>query len=113
MKKYPVHYKGKEYEVRWGEKYYRSVLGIFEVKKISIFKKFRIKKYKSKFNAYEDEIIDKVESKGILKSHPNFYIEEIKMLFYLWERRIEEENKRDELNLVKEQVLENWDGIIE
>ena len=33
MKKYPVHYKGKEYEVRWEEECYRSVLCIYEVKK--------------------------------------------------------------------------------
>lgn len=107
MKKYPIYYKGKEYEVRWSEEWYRNILSIFEVKKIFIFKN-----YKCKFYTYEDEIIDKVESKGILNNHPNFYIEEIKILFKEWEDFSEEQNKRQSIKVAKETALANWNGVI-
>ena len=107
MKKYPIHYKGKEYEVRWEEECYRSVLCIYEVKKIYIFKIYKLKSY-----AYEREIIDKVEFKGICKSHPDFYIEEIKMLFKDWEEFTEEQNKRQLIKAAKENALKEWNGVI-
>lgn len=114
MKKYPVHYKGKEYEVRWkvsrwGNYVYNRSLCIYEVKTIC---KFKV--YKKVISFGEEDIREFLaDEKRIYSWDPNFHIEEIKMLFYLWERCIEEKNKRDELNLAKEQVLENWDGIIE
>ena len=110
MKKYPVHYKGKEYEVRWKVSRWRDKsLCIYEVKTICKFKVYK------KVISFGEEYIRKflADEKRIYSWDPNFYIEEIKMLFYLWEICIEEKNKRDELNLTKEQALKNWDGIIE
>ena len=109
MKKYPIYYKGKEYEVRWEEsrRSYSplcTTLCIYEVKTI-----YKFKVYKKVFSFDEDLIKDFLDIKKIHPNNPNYYIEEIKRLFKLWGREIEYKK----IESSKEQALANWDGVIE
>ena len=110
MKKYPVTYKGKEYEVRW-EGYSSLIeLVIYEVKTINIFGKLKIKTYKEKFKEYES-VIKKIVS--ILSSNPTYYIEEVKELFKLWEADEYTKKYQEEIKNKKYQALAEWDGVID
>lgn len=115
MKKYPVIYKGKEYEVRWtqaslvGSTFYDSIT-IYEVKEINIFG-IKIKRYKEKFSEYEHHIKELIDD--ILSTDPNYYIEEVKTLFKFWELCIKKEKEKQEISRAKIKSLEEWDGVID
>jgi hypothetical protein len=102
MKKYPVHYKGKEYEVRWEHRGYIAFITIYEVRRKKAFK------YKEVFS-----IKAKSLNQRFFMDDPLFYVKEVKLLFDLWEKRTDENNKKELIQQLKEETLENWDGIIE
>lgn len=105
MKKYPVIYKGKEYEVRWEEDTF-SFLTIYEVKEIKIFKKIKFKEYIEKYYSFTSTVQELVT---VSDDDPNYHIEEIKTLFKMWEELLSIENVIEK----QEQSLEEWDGVID
>lgn len=106
MKKYPVTYKGKEYEVRWEQEICGDYISIYEVGKI--FKKF--KTYECIYSVQE-ETIDEVLY--LSKNDPNYYIEETKKLFEFWERVQKVKKEKELIEANKQKSLEEWDGIVE
>ena len=110
MKKYPVTYKGKEYEVRWEGYSGLTELVIYEAKTINIFGKLKIKTYKEKFKEYEAVIKKFV---GIPSSDPPYYIKEVKELFKIWEADEYAKKHQEEIKNNKKQALEEWDGVID
>lgn len=113
MRKYPVTYKGNTYEVRWEEGVCGDRIAIYEIIEGRIFKRF--KTYECIYSVLEEEV-----KKFMLPSEDyDYYIKEIKMLFYLYEcenERKERENLRkqeEEKNeAAKMKALEEWDGVI-
>jgi len=112
MKKYPIKYKGKEYEVRWMSHIFGTQLYIYQVDTYKILFK-TIQTYTYKYDIAEDFIVEKLVTNGICKDDPNYYIEEIKVLFEKWEKykHITKEYKTIQNN--KEKALAEWDGVIE
>lgn len=111
LKKYPVKYKGQKYEVRWegfeyGKHYIR--LCIYEVTNI-----FGIKIYKYRYDNYQCYIDELLEELHIPSDHNEIYIEEIKMLFKLWENKQEREEAKNRVKRNKENALKQWNGVIE
>lgn len=102
MKKYPVTYKGKAYEVRWNNNLLDSI-GIYEVS----FLNLKIYKYGC-YTYYLDEYLPK----GITENHPDYYIEQVKTLFYLWERSCKEKETAKLIEKDKQMNLEEWDGVV-
>lgn len=104
MKKYPVTYKGKEYEVRW-EDYFGYYLTIYEVKRF-----WKIKFYISRYRTWEVNIEDLV---SIPENDPNYYIEEVMELFKLWEAVTQKEKEEKTVEINKQKSLAEWNGVIE
>lgn len=112
MKKYPVIYKGKEYEVRWEFNIISTDLVIYEVKTNYIFGKIKRKTYKEKYR--KNEMWVELEKETILsEKDPNYYIKEVKMLFKMWEAKLKEKEELEETYRIKEQALAEWDGVID
>lgn len=113
MKKYPIIYKGKEYEVRWEQAslvcntLYDSIT-IYEVQKIKILG-IKIKRYIEKFSEYQHNIDNHIYP----LSNQNYYIEEVKTLFNIWELQTQEKRKKQEESVAKLRTLEEWDGVID
>lgn len=106
MKKYPVTYKRTEYEIRW-----EDVVGI---NYICIYKVFKCKAIRRKFYIYKygtPRFIVDAEI-PIFEDDPNYYIEEAKTIFKIWERDEEDKQKAETIKANKEKALEEWDGII-
>lgn len=110
MKKYPVKYKEKEYEVRWETLGIHIVLTIYEVKEIKIFNKIKIKRYIKKYseNLYNIRVLMTITS-----NDSNYYIETVKLLFELWEKNLIAQEERNKIEIAKKQALEEWDGVID
>ena len=109
MKKYPVTYKGKEYEVRWEQHLCSDDISIYEVieRKI-LWKTFKI--YECIYSEPE-ETIDEVLY--LSKNDPNYYIEETKKLFEFWERAQKKDKEKELIEENKQKSLEEWDGVVE
>ena len=109
MKKYPVTYKGKEYEVRWeygGREGLITHIYIYEVFTSAILKR---KSYRYKYDVPRF-MMDKIIT--LSKDNPNYYIEEAKTIFEIWERDEEDKQKAEMIKANKEKALEEWDGVI-
>ena len=114
MKKYPITYKNKEYEVRWEEgsllgKHFYDHITVYEVKKI--LKNYKY--YKEVYSVNENYLMDYLSSIHIYKDNPNYYIEEIKCLFNLMEYDASKKEKANKEKYTKEKALEEWNGILE
>ena len=113
MKKYPVTYKGNKYEVRWEDGIEGNRMVIYEViegvkfKERVIFKRF--KTYKCVYSINEERID---EILYISKNDSNYYVEEIKKLFKLWERSQEYNREVENIRVNKLKALEEWDGYV-
>ena len=113
MKKYPVTYKGKEYEVRWEN---GSILGarlfdhvtIYEIKKILGFKY-----YKEVYSMSELCLRECLDVIGIYKEDSSYYINQVKCLFDLMEGSILEKKKEQEEEIAKHKALKEWDGHVD
>ena len=112
MKKYPVIYKGKEYEVRWEERIvdYRcrpKALVIYEVTASKILKR---KKYKYVYMEYRSELFCYAH---LQKDDPDFYIKEVKRLFEFYEEYEKEKREKEMIESNKKKALAEWDGVID
>lgn len=118
MKKYPVTYKGKDYEVRWT---YASVFNLFHNGEcISIYevnKIFKIKTYKKIYTVERTIIEDFIK---VSRDDHNYYIEEAKEAFKSMEAdkrfksmKLEERLRKENTVNMQQQALEEWDGVIE
>lgn len=106
MKKYPVIYKNKEYEVRWDKDIFGDFyIEIYEVKHLG-----KIKYYKIKHIEHERVVNEFLH---ISKNASNYYIEQAKVLFKLWETKnqVKEDEKAAEIK--KQKALAEWEGVIE
>ena len=109
MKKYPVIYKEKEYEVRWETVFYQNYLSIYEVRKT-----FGIKYFKEICNEHESVVKEILKDVcEISKDDPNYYIEEVKCLFKLMELEIEKQKKKETNENTQKKALADWDGVID
>ena len=112
LKKYPITYKGQKYEVRWEGMEYGAdhiTVCIYQVTKYI----FGIKTYKYIYGNYEYYIKDILEDSKITYDSKDIYIEEIKMLFKLWETRKEIDEEKERIKRSKENALKEWNGVIE
>lgn len=107
MKKYPVTYKGKKYEVRWEQTMWEDYISIYEV---IVGKVFKFKTYECIYSVPE-ETIDEVLY--LSKNDPNYYIEETKKLFEFWERGQKVKKEKELIEANKQKSLEEWDGVVE
>lgn len=106
MKKYPVTYKGKTYEVRWKDELFYTYISIYEVSIIKIFK-FKIKRYKHVYELPDIEIEDFINKKD-----PNYYIEETKIVFKFLEADNKRKQEEEQLKANKLKALKEWDGYV-
>lgn len=102
-----VTYRGKKYKVLWREySYCEDNIEIWEDSRrcawnMDLFNDWEQVRYYSE--SYIKERID------ITEDDPNYYIEEIKELFKVYQKELDkEESERNRLK-----VLEEWDGVIE
>jgi hypothetical protein len=106
MKKYPVIYKNKEYEVRWEKDILCGFyIEIYEVKHFG-----KIKYYKRRYTQHEI-VVNKFLH--ISKNASNYYIEQAKVLFELWETEIQENEAEKAAEIKKQKALAEWEGVIE
>lgn len=115
MNKYPVTYKGQEYEIRWEKDYYRShytmCINIYEViKGKNLFRKEIIIMYE-KIDSYSKEDIDK--EIACSPSDIDLYIKEAKCALNKTIKKIEKEQQKELLEQQRKQALKNWDGNME
>ena len=106
MKKYPVTYKGQIYEVRWEDARWFPAIMIY--KQITL-KFLKLKIYKQIYYEYTCDINKHI---AIEKSNPNYYIEQVKTIFYLYEQFLENKKQSQQIESIKQQTLSNWDGIL-
>lgn len=105
MKKYPITYKGEFYEVRWED----SCIPYITIYKVKTSKFLKLKIYKEVFIEYEFKINKYI---NILSDHPNYHIEQAKTAFKLWEHKTECKIKSTLSKQKQQQILKEWDGII-
>lgn len=112
IKKYPVFYQDKEYEIRI-EKPYIKVYNYDEY--ICIYK---VTKYRNWFGKEKTshELLYSILLR-ILENNTNltsetYYVDLFKNAFDLYLRYKDAKIKRDEENFKKLAALENWDGVI-
>lgn len=105
MNKYPITYKGKTYEVRWEDRLCGNSIAIYEVKHC-----FKFKFYKYIYVELERDINKHMT---VRDSDPNYYIEQVKTLFKMWEI---DKAAKEYSNTIKDNkinALKRWNGIIE
>ena len=108
MKKYPVTYKGKEYEVRWEATPFKYIV-IYEVKHF-----WKIKYYRQRFYEYESEINRLVKAwENVPENDPSYYIAQVRTLFELWRRVLKNAEDEETAEIKKQKALAEWDGVIE
>ena len=110
MNKYPVIYKGKEYEVRWEIIGIHKHLTIYEVKERNILNIIKRKTYIRKYYNYSFCVQELI---AIPDDDPNYHIEEVKTLFKMWETELQEEENENNIKRKKMQALAEWDGVID
>lgn len=108
MKKYPITYKGELYEVRWENLGWFPAIFIYKETTSKFLKR---KVYKEVYCEYEYNI-DK-HLKNIQEDNPNYYIEQAKTIFKLWELDMENKVKSKLIEQNKQKTLTEWDGVIE
>lgn len=115
MKKYPVIYKGKKYEVRWTQIAYIDRLIVYQVYKIFGIKFFeriyRMDEYDINFELMHESKADK--SNLLPKETPEYRIEQVKCLFRNMEKDLYKIRKEQELKTQQKQALKEWDGVID
>lgn len=104
MKKYPVIYQGKEYEVRWEHDSFLSTISVYEVLPRKIFK------YKKLSSFY----IHAIHALYNLKlDDEDLYIKEAQCAIKMALEEIETDNKLKILEETRKHKLEEWNGVIE
>lgn len=109
MKKYPITYKGKEYEVRWEKDFFITYVTVYKVKKILGIKFYTQVYYMDKYNL--EEYLNNI---GIYREYnTNYHIEEVKYLFNLMKLHITEKGLKTEREKEQKKKLKEWDGFID
>lgn len=103
MRKYPITYKNKEYEVRWEQDFFCCV-SIYEKRKL-----LGISYFKRMYSEYEHDLRRYLL---IDKNNANYHIEEVKALFDLWEAHIELNKEEERVVSMQLKSLAEWDGVI-
>ena len=112
MKKYPITYKNELYEVRWDNPTWIPTISIYKETTSKFLKR---KVYKQVYSEYEYDVNKhmKILHKQHLLDDPNYYIEQVKTIFKLWEQS-ETYTKHQKLTKqTQQQKLAEWDGVIE
>lgn len=116
IKKYPIFYQGKEYEIRiegfcgisgmLTDTYY---VGIYEVKKS--YNKFR--KEKTKYNCVFKDFLSNVtvESHAFI-TEEDYYIKIFNTAFKMYLDHCQEKLEKEELKNKQLMALQNWNGVI-
>jgi hypothetical protein len=104
MKKYPVYYKGKRYEVRWHCERIVKTISVYEVLPRKFFK------YKDLGTFYLYAIH---ELHDLDLNDENLHIKEAKHAVQMAIKKIEEERRLKVLKETRKQKLQEWDGFIE
>ena len=113
MKKYPVTYKGKEYEARWEN---GSILGAHLFDHVTIYEiknMLGIKYKKEVYSIYESGLEECLDVIGIHKEDSSYYIEQVKCLFDLMEGSILEKKKEQEEEIARHKALKEWNGHVD
>lgn len=116
IKKYPIFYQDKEYEIRiekfceisgmLTDTYY---VRIYEVKKS--YNKFR--KEKTKYNRVFDDFLNNVTVEShAFKTEEDYYIKIFNTAFKMYLEHCQEELKKEELKNKQLMALQNWNGVI-
>lgn len=103
MKKYPVIYKNKEYEVRW----YGSLIDEIAVYEVRPQKIFKYKELATYYTYAINELYD------LKLNDENLYVDQAMFAVIRAIQDIEEENREKALAETQKQKLEKWNGIIE
>ena len=116
IKKYPIFYQDKEYEIRIEE--FCGISGmltdtyyvrIYEVKKS--YNKFR--KEKTKYNRVFDDFLNNVTVEShAFKTEEDYYIKIFNTAFKMYLEHCQEELKKEELKNKQLMALQNWNGVI-
>ena len=85
LKKYPIIYKGKSYEIRWEKHtYYGEVMGTY----INLYQVtptiFNIKRYKKVYSNDLKTIELALKMNNIFENNPQYYVEQAKCVFNIW-----------------------------
>ena len=116
MKKYPVIYQGKEYEVRWEQEVCCGVvldakIVIYEVVPYTSFfthkKKNKYKRLDAYYACNLNELYD------LSPNDEDLYIKQAKYAVLAFLQEIEAEKQQKALEDAKKQKLKEWDGVIE
>ena len=111
IKKYPVFYNGKEYEIRIEKPYllnwdYRYYITIYKVKKYFLC----YKKYNRIFFESLDNVLRQSNADNFDK---NYYIKLFKYTFKTYLDSIQWKLTKEEIKNKQLTALQEWDGIIE
>ena len=109
MKKYPIYYQGKEYEVRWERETYCGVpLGVILIVYEVLPRKFF--KYKKLDEFYVYKLNDLYDLKA---KDEDLYIKQAMSAVKLALQEIEIKKEIENLVSTQEQKLAKWNGVIE
>lgn len=103
MKKYPVIYQGKEYEVRWEKDSFLSTIRVYEVLPRKFFK------YK-KLNSFYTHAVHALYD--LKFEDEDLYIKEVQCVIKMTLEEIETDNKLKILEETRKQKLKEWDGVV-
>ena len=109
MKKYPVTYKGEEYEVCWRH----DIFDYIDLYRVYPERKIFKKKFVYTTNTF-DISLDYMEKLYKCKIAPEeLYIYQVKTLIYLYEEDIKAGRRAKTLAEQRLTVLKEWDGNVE
>lgn len=103
MKKYPVMYKGEEYEVRWKQMFGIPHVTLYKVKKL-----FKIKRCKYVYGEIEI-ILDDLY--GIDSFNINYRISQAEAIVCKYDKIMENNIKKNKLEFEQAVMLSGWDGV--
>jgi hypothetical protein len=116
MKKYPVIYQGKEYEVRWDQEIccgivLDSIITVYEVVPYTSFfmhkEKIKYKKLDTYYAHNLNELYD------LNPNAEDLYIKQAEYSVLTFLQKIEKDKQQKALEETKKQKLKEWNGVIE
>ena len=109
MKKYPIYYQGKEYEVRWENETYCGTL-IDEAVVVYEVLPRKILKYK-KLDEFYTRVLN--DAYDLTTDDEDIYIQQATCAVELTIKAINIKKKVKSLKETQKQRLQEWDGVIE
>ena len=116
MKKYPVIYQGKEYEVRWEQEVCCGITSdtkivMYEVVSYTSFFTHKKKNKYKRLDAYYACNIN--ELYDLSQNDEDLYVKQAKYAILEFFKEIEEDKQQKVLEESQKQKLEEWNGVIE